>query len=487
MDILTLAQSKTQLRKTASTHGGEYVGPCPSCGGTDRFHVWPDKVDSKRSERVGIYWCRSCGKSGDVIQWFVDFEGMTHAQAFRAIGEEMPADGRHRYATPRIPGSSPAQPTRSPAPPAKEQPREQVSAWLERAAKLVEHAERNLAENAYAIGWLKKRGISKKTAAGMRLGWIAEDIYRPRSSWGLPQEKRDDGTDKRLWIPAGLVIPLLQASGPEAPPAVRRIRIRRFTDREPRYVVVPGSMMACMAHGLPNRAAVIVESELDAIMLAGIAADLSAVVAMGSATTKPGAHLLDELRRCAVVLVALDSDRAGAEAIRWWKENLPASKRWPVPTGKDPGEAFAAGVDVREWVQAGLPRGWFLGPSSIGLVVGKRDECGLSETKATASGPKLPSGETDAPSGETPSASRRGPVVELGQLLRTHPIEVRVARDGSRIFIRESQNWKRDHWETSKRISQLVFQDCEVLDYLLNHGAEIINGANFEKGVGDDH
>ena len=30
--------------------GGEYKGPCPNCGGTDRFHVRMD----------GVYWCRVC-------------------------------------------------------------------------------------------------------------------------------------------------------------------------------------------------------------------------------------------------------------------------------------------------------------------------------------------------------------------------------------------------------------------------------------------
>ena len=30
---------------------------------------------------------------------------------------------------------------------------------------------------------------------------------------------------------------------------------------------------------------------------------------------------------------------------------------WSVPKGKDPGEAFELGVDIKEWVRAGLPRG----------------------------------------------------------------------------------------------------------------------------------
>jgi hypothetical protein len=364
-------------------------------------------------------------------------------------------------------------------PPAEKHTPSPSDTWLEKASALVDHAEVELAGNEYIMKWLAKRGIGKETAAGMRLGWLTDDRWRDRSRWGLPQELKNDGTPKKLWIPGGLVIPLIDGYG-----RIRRIRIRRFTDQGPRYVVVPGSVMAGMAHGLPNRAAVIVESELDAIMLAGIAADLSAVVAMGSATSKPTAPLLEELRKCAVVLVALDSDRAGAEAMRWWKENLPSSRRWPVPQGKDPGEAFAAGVNIREWIQAGLPQGWFFGPSSIGMVHGRRAECVLAEPAPTPPASQretiLPVGETEASALETPRP--KSPLDELASLLRKNPVEVRIAPDGSRVWIRESQDWKRRNWDTSKRISELVFQDCEVLDYLLGHGSEIINGKNLLKG-----
>jgi hypothetical protein len=67
---------------------------------------------------------------------------------------------------------------------------------------------------------------------------------------------------------------------------------------------------------------------------------------------------------------------------------------------------------------------------------------------------------------------------ELAGLLRKHPVEIRVAPDGSRVHIRENQNWKAKNWETAKRISQLVFQDCEVLEYLLGLGVEVVNGRN---------
>jgi len=44
--------------------GPEWHGPCPSCGGSDRFHVWPQHRSGK--ER---YWCRGCGVKGDGIDF----------------------------------------------------------------------------------------------------------------------------------------------------------------------------------------------------------------------------------------------------------------------------------------------------------------------------------------------------------------------------------------------------------------------------------
>ncbi len=493
MDILTLANQKTQLKRTAATHGGEWTGPCPGCGGRDRFHVWPDKADSKRSERIGIYWCRSCGKSGDVVQFLVDFDGKSYSEAFQALGMAAPGREKDDYSTPRPPVASSC--TSKPIETAKNDvpPLPQSYTWSEKVAKLVEHAEAKLKNNAFALKWLKKRGISKKTAAGMRLGWLSEDRFRARSLWGLPEQLKDDGTPKKLWIPAGLVIPMMGHGG-----NIIRIRIRRWSDREPRYYVMPGSSMVCMAHGLPARSAVIVESELDAVMLAGIASDLAAVVALGSATAKPGRDLQAALADCAVVLVALDADRAGAEAMRWWRDALPRSKRWPVPSGKDPGEAFAAGVDIRQWIEAGLPRGFVLGPSPRGLVTGRAAECELKAEVGSWKAEEKNDGkaaETDGGSahtaGDRPSAGvadSMGPagtisaLEELAGLLRKHPVEIRVAPDGSRVHIRENQNWKAKNWDTAKRISELVFQDCEVLDYLLNHGSEIITGKNILSG-----
>lgn len=52
--------------------GREWVGPCPDCGGDDRFSINPDK---------GVYLCRRCDAKGDVIQLVRWLRKMTLAQA----------------------------------------------------------------------------------------------------------------------------------------------------------------------------------------------------------------------------------------------------------------------------------------------------------------------------------------------------------------------------------------------------------------------
>ena len=43
----------------ANRAGTEWAGPCPACGGRDRFRIWTGPP--------GRFWCRRCAWSGDVI------------------------------------------------------------------------------------------------------------------------------------------------------------------------------------------------------------------------------------------------------------------------------------------------------------------------------------------------------------------------------------------------------------------------------------
>jgi hypothetical protein len=100
---------------------------------------------------------------------------------------------------------------------------------------------------------------------------------------------------------------------------------------------------------------VIIESELDGLLLAQEAGHLAGVVSLGSVTNRPDAETDRTLKAADLLLIALDSDPAGAsESRKWWKRIYRNGKRWLVPIGKDPSEAFQRGLNLRAWVMAGL-------------------------------------------------------------------------------------------------------------------------------------
>jgi DNA primase len=305
----------------------ELSSPCPWCGGTDRFQIFLGE---------GKYWCRQCGAHGDALQYLRDFRKLTFPEAAAMVGKSIST----------LTGKSRSSAASTPAPRPIEPPKVQPPLWRARAAKGIERAHNNLMKNPEALAWLRQvRGITSETCARFRLGWLEQDLFFKKEEFGLPL----DG--KKLVIPAGLLIPWQD----------KRIRVRRSNDEEVqqygRYYLVPGSGTEPMTIGTPSETtAVIVESELDAILFAQEIKRKTFIVAMGSAQVKARFELLSQFNRCPVVLVALDNDVAGAKAAQWWPENVPGCHRTLTPSqfGKDFGEAFKNGLDLNLWLNAAM-------------------------------------------------------------------------------------------------------------------------------------
>jgi hypothetical protein len=334
-----------QLKRVSASKGGEYHGPCPLCGGNDRFHVWPEQGEH------GTWWCRGCAKGGDAIQYLRDVEGLSYRAACARLGvEPMAAPTANQ-----IPAQRQAQtftPTQVAAP---------EDIWSTKAAAFVQYCHEQLLNNQEQLTWLAQRGIDAVQVVKFRLGWNPANAWRERTAWGLPVEiNPETGKPKKLWLPLGLVIPVL------ADCLVVQLRIRR-PEGDLRYFVVPGSNRAPLVTRRDAEAYVVVESGLDAILLDGLAGDLVGVVAMGNDSAKPPADLFPVLTQAAHLSICLDSDAPrknpatgrmespGAKSSLWWLSQFRQAERIPVIGGKDPSEAFKAGVDIRAWVLAGLP------------------------------------------------------------------------------------------------------------------------------------
>jgi DNA primase len=226
--------------------------------------------------------------------------------------------------------------------------------WLDRAARFLGWAEEQLRgdDAREPRDWLVDRGIVEKTAKAFHLGWNPRDWWLPRPTWVLPEELNEKGKPKKLWLPAGLVIPVLQDG------AVQQLRIRRqVPGADPRYILISGSSMApLVTPGGDGKVIMVMESSLDAILIHQVAGDLVTTMALGSAQIRPDEVATAILRQAETILVALDADETGAKAAwQWWGQHFKQARRWPPVGGKDPGEMQTAGVNIRSWVIAGLP------------------------------------------------------------------------------------------------------------------------------------
>jgi hypothetical protein len=317
MDLLALLSRDTNLRRVASTNGGEWAGPCPWCGGTDRFRVWPNAARPR-------YWCRRCGRSGDAIQYLRDRYGLGFREACEKLGLE-----------PREPGISAPElrPRAQPlsAPPAR---------WQERAKAFIQESQAALwsVQGGKALAWLHGRGLKDDTIRSAGLGYNWEDRREGGELWGLERD---------VWLPRGIVIPW-QISN-----QVWALSIRRPAG-EPKYCQVAGSSNALYgADSLQaGSAAVLVEGVFDALAVKQAAGDLAAAVACGTGGARHP-RWIAKLALCNVVLVAFDADDAGEKAAGWWLSVLSNGKRWR-PYFDDPAALAQAGMDLRFWVALGL-------------------------------------------------------------------------------------------------------------------------------------
>lgn len=440
MNVLELTQRKNlEPRRVASTNGGEYTCACPGCGGRDRFHIWPEEKSGE-----GAYWCRGCGKSGDAIQFCIDFNGMDFKSACEFLGKDLPKGSIKPF-------SRPAEKRSAAAVCDLKTPVSPPDLWMEKAGKFVEWSKNNLFSSRERLKWLRdERGIMPETAERYSLGWNPGtdrgDIYRPRESWGLPEELKD-GRKKKLWLPVGLVIPLIDGD------TVLRIRIRREANEAPRYYIVPGSCLRMFFK--PGTNYLVMESELDFILVDQEAPGFVGLLALGSSMVKPDPDTDRALNGAGMILNALDFDDAGFKAGAWWEARYPQTKRWPVPSGKDPTDAWKAGVSLRDWISLAFPKGWTSGESTLNSL--KSDG----------------GGRADETTDDTLPASVR----MLAGLLKDNPVALQVTPDRMRLL--EPREWARKNWEISRQISQLVYFDDDVALFLRSHPAGMVTGKNF--------
>jgi DNA primase len=334
MTLLDLLSRDTSLRKVANTNNGEFAGPCPFCGGRDRFRVWPN------ADRPG-YWCRQCDRKGDTIQYLRDRLGLSFREGCTLLGQPLPDTPRRRQTSKPPPLATPPSET-----------------WQARAQAFVEACERALWSPAGAEvrAYLRGRGLQDDTLQAAHVGYHAEGRHEARELWGMVPEPELKG----VWLPRGLVFPWW-SGGALWGVTFRRLALQGTVIQDlgkvdgDRHFMVKGSanLLYNIDRVRPNAPAMLVEAPLDALSIIQEAGDLVAAVA---ASTSWGRleRWIGRLARASVVLLSFDADDAGESAAAWWRKSLGArAKRWR-PYWDDPNAMLKDGADVRTWVREGL-------------------------------------------------------------------------------------------------------------------------------------
>lgn len=478
--------------RAGGKNGGEFHGKCPANGpdcvctedNTDRMRIWPQQGP------VGMFSCRKCGHHGDAIQWLKDFQGMGYLDACTYLGIEPKSK-----TTISIPGRAQA------ARPAPEQIRQLTfhptvspsPVWIEHAEKFVAWCHEQLMANQEQLAYLAARGISKAAAISCRLGWNPTNTHRNLESWGLPTElHKQTGQPRRLWLPAGLVIPVYRNE------VLQRVRIRRPDAerakmcKELKYYRIPGSSITTMILGDSSLAFAVVEAELDAIAIFSAAPDLVGAVSIETLEGNIDAEAAAIFTNALIILDALDADDpttpALQRALAKWAATFPAHLRWPVPVGKDPGEALKAGIDLRTWIIAGLPPVFTVG-SGLAELSGQSSSSGLYGETAEIEGDdgakvaEVVANEVAKPEIMTKTVDGQDDLAELAGLLVKYPVRVLKSKDGHEISIQWSPAWRHANPATANRISALVFQSASAARAIQYHPAMVIHGGNILQGT----
>ncbi|MCB9109561.1 MAG: toprim domain-containing protein, partial [Anaerolineales bacterium] len=317
VDLLTLIDRDTTTKKIAATGGGEWAGPCPKCGGKDRFRAQPDRAR---------WLCRTCtdGKWKDPIA----YGQIIHGLDFRAACEFVAGQ---QFSKVDRPVAKPM-----PKRPPLESPKGE---WEQRGRTFVDYAQGQLWHNLDALGYLGGRGLTDETIKGAQLGWNPKHIKDVAAHWGL--------TGRPIHLPAGLVIPWFIED------SLWRIEIRKPDGRKiPPRGYKQGLFNADKLS--PNKPAVLVEGAIDALTIQQEAGVIVTAVATGATTHARRARWIAKLSLCPVVLVAFDNEPdKGQAAANYWLDVLPNARRWQ-PFWDDPNQMLQDGASVAGWIQAGL-------------------------------------------------------------------------------------------------------------------------------------
>ena len=329
----------------------EYGCACPFCGGEDRFVVWPDSPDEDGSYNGGRFWCRKmCRKAGNAINFLREYQGMSYLEACDRLKLE-PKEKFHQtprfrqeYNPPRVVNNPP-------------------ELWQEKATAFVSWAHSSLMNNPHALSLVTGRGFTLESIAKFKIGFNPKKIERKRTEWGL-SDINEQGKSI-LNLHTGLIIPVFSGEN------VVKIKVRRTTyEKEQidyeiaikagskpkykpsKYLSISGGRSSPAIYGNTSLSVAFVqESEFDPLLIQQECGDICYSIALGGSSNPMDKDTYQVIKKTPIVLFCPDFDESGIDSWVIWKRKIPSLVQIITPFEKSPGDAYLAGLDLREWIK----------------------------------------------------------------------------------------------------------------------------------------
>lgn len=74
-NFLTEVEKDTPMKYVSTSRGGQYHGPCPWCGGKDRFRLQPSYGT------YGWFACNQCNRLGSAVDYLMGKRGISKGKA----------------------------------------------------------------------------------------------------------------------------------------------------------------------------------------------------------------------------------------------------------------------------------------------------------------------------------------------------------------------------------------------------------------------
>jgi len=154
--------------------------------------IWPNRLNKNSEHQGGRFSCRVCAKYGDAITFLKDLYGISYNEACERLRIE-PKKRDHSFIFKREFKPATA--------------KEPSEFWKEKASTFIEWCHSQLMSNKQALDFVMNRGFDVESIKQFKLGFNPKDLWRAREECGIESQTKEDGTLKKLWLPAGIVIP----------------------------------------------------------------------------------------------------------------------------------------------------------------------------------------------------------------------------------------------------------------------------------------